>query len=162
MEIMERFGVPRNIVSFVMPTGYTFNLAGSTLYLSLAVIFTTQVIGIHLSLHQQLMIMLTLILTSNGIAAVPRVTLVILTGSLLSFNLPVTGVAILLGIDHILDMGRSTINLIGNCIATAVIARWENEFDYVKMNDFIEEVKMEKIKLKLQEIEKDEYSIMDG
>lgn len=162
MELMEKFGVPKSIVGFVMPTGYTFNLDGSTLYLALGVLFSTQILGIHLSFEQQLVMMLTLMLTSKGIAAVPRVALIVLAGTLASFNYSVIGVAILLGIDQILDMGRTTVNLIGNCVATVVIARWENEFDYVRMNDFIEEVKMEKIRLKLQEIEKDEYSIMEG
>lgn len=162
MELMEKFGVPKSIVGFVMPTGYTFNLDGSTLYLALGVLFSTQIVGIHLSFEQQLVMMLTLMLTSKGIAAVPRVSLIVLAGTLASFHYPVIGVAILLGIDQILDMGRTTVNLIGNCVATVVIARWENEFDYVKMNDFIEEVKLEKIRLKLQEIEKDEYSIMEG
>lgn len=162
MERMEKFGVPKSIVGFVMPTGYTFNLDGSTLYLALGVLFSTQIVGIHLSFEQQLVMMLTLMLTSKGIAAVPRVSLIVLAGTLASFHYPVIGVAILLGIDQILDMGRTTVNLIGNCVATVVIARWENEFDYVKMNDFVEEVKMEKIRLKLQEIEKDEYSIMEG
>jgi len=137
MEIMEKFGVPKNIVSFVMPTGYTFNLDGSTLYLSLAVLFVAQMSNINLSIGQQLMIMFTLMLTSKGIAAVPRVSLVILAGTLITFNLPVAGVAILLGIDQILDMGRTTVNLIGNCIATTVIARWEGCFDYNKMNDYL-------------------------
>jgi proton glutamate symport protein len=141
MEIMEKFGVSKNIVGFVMPTGYTFNLDGSTLYLSLAVMFVAQMSGIHLSLEQQLMIMLTLMLTSKGIAAVPRVSLVILTGTLISFNLPVAGVAVLLGIDQILDMGRTTVNLIGNCVATTIIARWENCFDYDKMNTYIGNIK---------------------
>lgn len=162
MELMEKFGVPKSIVGFVMPTGYTFNLDGSTLYLALGVLFSTQILGVHLNFEQQLVMMLTLMLTSKGIAAVPRVALIVLAGTLASFNYSVIGVAILLGIDQILDMGRTTVNLIGNCVATVVIARWENEFDYVKMNDFIEEVKMEKIRLKLQEIEKDEYSIMEG
>lgn len=139
MRVMEKFGVPRNIVGFVMPTGYTFNLDGSTLYLSLAVVFVAQASGIHLDLHHQLMIMLTLMLTSKGIAAVPRVSLVVLTATLISFNLPVAGVAILLGIDQILDMGRTTVNLIGNCVATAVIAKWENVFDYNKMNEYLDE-----------------------
>jgi Na+/H+-dicarboxylate symporter len=137
MEIMERFGVPKNIVGFVMPTGYTFNLDGSTLYLSLAALFVAQMSGIELSLTQQLMIMLTLMLTSKGIAAVPRVALVVLTGTLVSFNLPIAGVAVLLGIDQILDMGRTTVNLIGNCVATTVIAKWENVFDYEKMHEYI-------------------------
>jgi proton glutamate symport protein len=137
MEIMEDFGVPKKIVSFVMPTGYTFNLDGSTLYLSLATLFVAQLSGVHLSIGQQLMIMLTLMLTSKGIAGVPRVSLVILTGTLISFKIPVAGVAILLGIDQILDMGRTTVNLIGNCVASAVVARWENCFDDAKMNNFI-------------------------
>ena len=137
MELMEKFGVPKSIVSFVMPMGYTFNLDGSTLYLTLATLFCAQIAGIDLSIEQQLMIMLTLMLTSKGIAGVPRVSLVILTGTLTSFGLPVAGVAILLGIDQILDMGRTTVNLIGNCIATAVVARWENDFDHEKMEKFV-------------------------
>lgn len=136
MEIMEKFGVPKNIVGFVMPTGYTFNLDGSTLYLALGILFATQLVGIHLSFEQQLMIMLALMLTSKGVAAVPRVSLIVLAGTLASFNIPLIGVAILLGIDQILDMGRTTVNLIGNCVATVVIARWENEFDYAKMEEF--------------------------
>lgn len=138
MEIMENFGVPRNIVGFVMPTGYSFNLDGSTLYLSLAVMFVAQASGIHLDLQHQLMIMFTLMLTSKGIAAVPRVSLIVLTATLISFNLPIAGVAILLGIDQILDMGRTTVNLIGNCVATTVIAKWEKVFDYNKMCEYLE------------------------
>lgn len=138
IDLMERFGVPQNIVSFVMPTGYTFNLDGSTLYLAMAVIFCAQISGIELGLTQQLIIMLTLMLTSKGIAGVPRVALVVLAGTLASFNIPLIGVAILLGIDQILDMGRTTVNLIGNCVATVVIARWENCFDYDKMNNYIQ------------------------
>ena len=138
MEVMEKFGVPKNIISFVIPTGYTFNLDGSTLYLSLGVVFSTQIIGVELSLTQQVMIMLALMLTSKGIAGVPRVSLVVLAGTLASFNYPLIGVAILLGIDQIIDMGRTTVNLIGNCIASVVIARWENEFDYLKMSKFLE------------------------
>ncbi len=137
MEVMEKFGVPKNIVSFVMPTGYTFNLDGTTLYLTLATLFCAQIAGINLPLETQLMIMMTLMLTSKGIAAIPRVSLVVLTGTLTSFGLPVVGVAILLGIDQILDMGRTTINLIGNCVATTVVARWEHEFDDEKMKKYI-------------------------
>lgn len=139
IDLMERFGVPQNIVSFVMPTGYTFNLDGSTLYLAMAVIFCAQINGIELGLSQQIVIMLALMLTSKGIAGVPRVALVVLAGTLASFNIPLVGVAILLGIDQILDMGRTTVNLIGNCVATVVIARWENCFDYEKMNNYIKE-----------------------
>lgn len=148
MEIMERFGVPRNIVGFVMPTGYTFNLDGSTLYLALGVLFATQIVGIHLNLEQQIMMMLALMLTSKGVAAVPRVSLIVLAGTLASFHYPLIGVAILLGIDQVLDMGRTTVNLIGNCVATVVIARWENEFDYTKMHEFVAEHKMKRFELK--------------
>lgn len=137
MSIMEKFGVPKSIVGFVMPTGYTFNLDGSTLYLAMAVLFSTQIVGINLSLEQQLVIMFALMLTSKGVAGVPRASLIVLAGTLTSFNIPILGVAILLGIDQILDMGRTTVNLIGNCVATVVIARWENCFDYNKMNDFL-------------------------
>ena len=134
---MENFGVPKSIVGFVMPTGYTFNLDGSTLYLAMAVLFSTQLVGINLTLEQQLVIMFALMLTSKGVAGVPRASLIVLAGTLTSFNIPVLGVAILLGIDQILDMGRTAVNLIGNCVATVVIARWENVFDYNKMNDFL-------------------------
>ena len=137
MELMEKFGVPKSIVSFVMPMGYTFNLDGTTMYLTLATLFCAQVVGIEIPLQQQLMIMLTLMLTSKGIAGVPRVSLVILTGTLASFGLPLVGVAVLLGIDQILDMGRTTVNLIGNCVATTVVARWENDFDHKKMEKFL-------------------------
>lgn len=137
MEIMERFGVPKNIIGFVMPTGYTFNLDGSTLYLAMAVIFSSQLVGINLDLNQQIIIMLALMLTSKGVAGVPRAALIVLAGTLASFNIPIVGVAILLGIDQILDMGRTTVNLIGNCVATVVIARWERVFDYDKMKSFV-------------------------
>ncbi len=144
ISIMEKFGVPQNIVSFVMPTGYTFNLDGSTLYLAMAVIFSSQICGINLDLNQQIIMMLALMLTSKGIAGVPRVSLVVLAGTLASFNIPLIGVAILLGIDQILDMGRTTVNLIGNCVATVVIARWENAFDYDKMKLFIKDFDSDK------------------
>lgn len=136
MKIMESFGVPKNIVGFVMPTGYTFNLDGSTLYLALAMLFSLQIVGIELEPIQLIFVMGTLMLTSKGIAGVPRVALVILAGTLSGFGYPLIGVAILLGIDQILDMGRTTVNLIGNCVATIVIARWENEFNYTKMDEF--------------------------
>lgn len=162
MKIMEQFGVPKNIVGFVMPTGYTFNLDGSTLYLALGVLFSTQLVGIHLSFEQQIMIMLALMLTSKGVAAVPRVSLIVLAGTLASFNIPLIGVAILLGIDQILDMGRTTVNLIGNCVATVVIARWENEFDYVKMNEFVKETKMKKLNPQQINQRDEEYSVIEG
>ncbi len=142
MSIMEKFGVPKSIVGFVMPTGYTFNLDGSTLYLAMAVIFSTQLVGINLTIEQQLVIMFALMLTSKGVAGVPRAALIVLAGTLTSFNIPIIGVAILLGIDQILDMGRTTVNLIGNCVATVVIARWENCFDYNKMNEFLKQRRM--------------------
>ena len=124
---MEEFGVPRHIVSFVLPTGYSFNLDGSTLYLSLAAMFVAQAAGVEMSLEAQVLMMLTLMLTSKGVAGVPRAALVILAGTLASFGLPVEGVAVILGVDEILDMGRTAINVIGNCLATAVVARWEGE-----------------------------------
>ena len=145
MDIMERFGVPKNIVGFVMPTGYTFNLDGSTLYLAMAVLFSSQIVGINLDLNQQVIIMLALMLTSKGVAGVPRVSLIVLAGTLASFDIPILGVAILLGIDQILDMGRTTVNLIGNCVATVVIARWEKVFDYDKMKEFVAQSKAESI-----------------
>lgn len=160
MEIMEKFGVPKNIVGFVMPTGYTFNLDGSTLYLALGVLFATQIVGVHMSFEQQFLIMLALMLTSKGVAAVPRVSLVVLAGTLASFNYPIIGVAILLGIDQILDMGRTTVNLIGNCVATVVIARWENEFDYAKMHEFINESKFKKLNPMNIDKKQEEYSTL--
>ncbi len=167
MEIMERFGVPKKIVGFVMPTGYTFNLDGSTLYLAMGVIFSSQIVGINLDLNQQVIIMLALMLTSKGVAGVPRVSLIVLAGTLASFNIPILGVAILLGIDQILDMGRTTVNLIGNCVATVVIARWEKEFDYDKMKEFVRLSKEESIgadieKLKNELSHKNEVKIKEG
>lgn len=155
MEIMERFGVPKKIVGFVMPTGYTFNLDGSTLYLAMGVIFSSQIVGIHLDINQQIIIMLALMLTSKGVAGVPRVSLIVLAGTLASFNIPILGVAILLGIDQILDMGRTTVNLVGNCVATVVIARWEKEFDYEKMNEFVRLSKEESLGADLQKLKND-------
>jgi proton glutamate symport protein len=128
MLAMESIGVPRRIVSFVIPTGYSFNLDGSTLYLSLASIFVAQAAGVELTAGQQVLMMLTLMLTSKGVAGVPRASLVILAGTLSSFGLPLEGVAVILGVDEILDMGRTTVNVVGNCLASAVIARWEGEF----------------------------------
>ncbi len=154
MDVMEKFGVPKNIVSFVMPTGYTFNLDGSTLYLALTALFCAQIAGVELNISQQLAIMLTLMLTSKGIAGVPRVALVVLTGTLAGFHIPVIGVAILLGIDQILDMGRTTVNLIGNCVATAVVAKWENAFDYEKMHSFISTSLEAKKKIEVPELKK--------
>ncbi len=125
LENMERFGVPKHIVGFVMPTGYSFNLDGTTLYLSLASVFVAQAAGIELSVGQQVVMMLTLMLTSKGVAGVPRAALVILAGTLATFDLPIEGAAVLLGIDAVMDMARTSVNVLGNCLATAVIARWE-------------------------------------
>ncbi|MCC6343972.1 MAG: cation:dicarboxylase symporter family transporter [Bryobacterales bacterium] len=125
MENMEKFGSPKHIVAFVLPTGYSFNLDGTTLYLSLASVFVAQAAGVEMSLGQQLVMMLTLMLTSKGVAAVPRASLVILAGTLSSFQLPLEGVAVLLGVDALMDMARTSVNVLGNCLATAVITRWE-------------------------------------
>ena len=128
MERMEQLGVPRKIVALVMPTGYSFNLDGSTLYLSLATIFVAQAAGISLSFGHQLVIVFTLMLTSKGVAGVPRATLVILLGTAASFGLPEWPILAILGIDELMDMARTSVNVIGNCLATVVIARWEGEF----------------------------------
>jgi len=129
MERMEEFGVPRKIVAFVMPTGYSFNLDGTTLYLSLATIFVAQISGIHLPFEKQLLIVFTLMLTSKGVAGVPRASMVILLGTAASFGLPTWPIYIILGIDELMDMARTSVNVLGNCLATAVIARWEGEFN---------------------------------
>ena len=134
--IMERFGVPKSIVGFVLPTGYSFNLDGSTLYLSLCSVFVAQMAGVQMTLGQQLVMMLTLMLTSKGMAGVPRSALVVLAATLTTFNLPIEGAAILLAIDQIMDMGRTAVNVMGNCIATAVVARWEGVFDDQRMRAF--------------------------
>ncbi len=127
LRLMEQFGVPRRIVAFVLPAGYSFNLDGTTLYLALASVFIAQAAGIPLTFAQQLPIMLTLMLTSKGVAGVPRVSLVVLSGTLTTFGLPLEGIAVILGVDAFLDMGRTTINVVGNCLASAVMARWEGE-----------------------------------
>ena len=128
MEAMEAYGVPRRIVSFVIPAGYSFNLDGSTLYLALASVFVAQAAGIHMGLGQQMLMMGTLILTSKGVAGVPRAMIVVLLGTASTFHLPVEPIFVLLGIDALMDMARTTVNVVGNCLASAVIARWEGEF----------------------------------
>nr|HMT28653.1 cation:dicarboxylase symporter family transporter [Bacteroidia bacterium] len=128
MEAMEKLGVPRKIVAFVMPTGYSFNLDGTTLYLSLASVFVAQAAGIDMTWEQQLLMVFTLMLTSKGVAGVPRASLVILLGTASSFGLPVEPIFIILGIDELMDMARTSVNVIGNCLATVVIAKWEGEF----------------------------------
>jgi proton glutamate symport protein len=125
LENLEQMGIPGHIVAFVLPTGYSFNLDGSALYLSLASLFIAQAAGIQMPFSQQLLMMLTLMLTSKGVAGVPRAALVILAGTLTSFNLPHSGIALLLGADALMDMGRTSVNVLGNCMAAAVVARWE-------------------------------------
>src|SRR6186997_1386309 len=127
MEVLERLGVPRRIVSFVLPLGYSFNLDGTTLYLSLAAVFVSQAAGVELTVGQQVTMLITLMLTSKGVAGVPRASLVILAGTLASYGLPLEGVTLILGVDALMDMARTMTNVIGNCLATAVIARWEGE-----------------------------------
>jgi proton glutamate symport protein len=129
MSAMENFGVPRKIVSFVIPTGYSFNLDGTTLYLSLASIFVAQAAGMHLSFGEQLLIVFTLMITSKGVAAIPRASLIILIATADQFGLPTFIIAAILGIDELMDMGRTSLNVIGNCLATVVIAKWEGEYN---------------------------------
>jgi proton glutamate symport protein len=129
LENMERLGVPRRIVSFILPLGYSFNLDGSTLYLSLAAMFVAQAANKPLSISQQVIMLLTLMLSTKGIAAVPRASLVVLAGTLAQFDLPLEGIAVILGVDELMDMARTATNVIGNCLATAVVARWEGEFN---------------------------------
>ena len=129
MERMELLGVPKRIVAFVLPTGYSFNLDGTTLYLALASVFTAQAAGIDMPLSTQLVMMLTLMLTSKGVAAVPRASLVVLSGALSQFNLPLQAIAVILGVDALMDMARTSLNVVGNCLATVVMAKWENDFD---------------------------------
>jgi proton glutamate symport protein len=128
MEALERLGVPRKIVAFILPLGYSFNLDGSTLYLSLAAVFVAQAANVPLTIGQQATMMLTLMLTSKGIAGVPRASLVILAGTLASYGLPLEGITLILGVDELMDMGRTMVNVIGNCLATVVVAKWEGEF----------------------------------
>ncbi len=128
LQNMEALGVPRPIVSFVLPLGYTFNLDGTTLYLSLAAVFVAQAAGVHMSIEKQILMMLTLMLTSKGVAAVPRASLVILAGTLATFDLPLAGVALILGVDTLMDMARTSVNVLGNCLASVVVARWEGVF----------------------------------
>ncbi len=135
MEVMERLGVPRRIVSFVIPLGYTFNLDGTTIYLSLAAVFIAQAAKVPLTITQQVTLLLTLMLTSKGVAGVPRAALVILAATVASFGLPLEGVALLLGVDTLLDMGRTMMNVVGNCLASVVVAKWEGEFVEVSDQD---------------------------
>ena len=138
MENMEKFGVPRRIVSFVIPTGYTFNLDGTTLYLSMAAVFVAQAADMHMSLATQVTMGLVLMLTSKGVAAVPRASLVILIATADQFNLPLWPIAAIFGIDELMDMARTSVNVIGNTLASCVVARWEGEFDDAKALAFNE------------------------
>jgi proton glutamate symport protein len=128
LENMEKLGVPKRIVSFVLPMGYSFNLDGSTLYLSLAAMFVAQASNHEISIGEQLLMVLTLMLTTKGIAAVPRASLVVLSGTLATFGLPLEGVAVILGVDELMDMARTATNVLGNCLATVVVAKWEGQF----------------------------------
>ncbi len=127
LESLEKIGVSNRIASFVLPLGYSFNLDGSTLYLAIASIFISQAAGIELSFGTQITMMLTLMLTTKGVAAVPRASIVVLSGTLVAFGLPLEGIALILGVDEFMDMARTTVNLLGNCVATTVISRWEGE-----------------------------------
>jgi proton glutamate symport protein len=128
MLAMQAIGVPKRIVAFVMPTGYSFNLDGSTLYLAVASVFAAQAAGVEMPFGEQLLMMLTLMVTSKGVAAVPRASLVILSGTLMQFGLPLEAVAVIMGVDTLMDMARTTVNLVGNCLAACVMAKWEGEF----------------------------------
>jgi proton glutamate symport protein len=139
MEAMEAIGVPRQIVAFVMPTGYSFNLDGTTLYLSLASVFVAQAAGISMTFGEQLLMCFTLMLTSKGVAGVPRASLVILLGTAASFKLPTEPIFIILGIDELMDMARTSVNVLGNCLATVVIARWEGEFGKSRPSPVVKE-----------------------
>jgi len=140
-ENMERLGVPRGIVGFVLPAGYSFNLDGSTLHLAVASVFIAQAAeattGVHFGVGQQIIMMLTLMLTSKGVAAVPRASFVVLIAALESFKLPVAGAFLILGVDALLDMARTSVNVVGNCLASVVVARWEGEFDDRKAAAFV-------------------------
>jgi len=137
MEEMEALGVPRRIVAFVIPTGYSFNLVGSTLYMAIAGIFVAQAAGIHLSIGTQLAMMGTLMLTSKGVAGVPRATLVVLFATAATFGLPEAPIAIILGVDALMDMARTMLNVVGNCLATVVVAEWEGEFGTEKPSEAV-------------------------
>jgi Na+/H+-dicarboxylate symporter len=136
-EQLDRFGVPRRISGFMLPLGYSFNLDGSMMYMSFATIFIAQAYGIDLSIGTQILILLTLMISSKGVAAVPRASLVVITGTLAMFDLPVEGVALILAIDQFLDMGRTATNVVGNAVATSVITKWEGMLE-VEEPEFVE------------------------
>jgi proton glutamate symport protein len=147
MEAMEGLGVPRPIVAFVMPTGYSFNLAGSALYVSLAAIFVAQAAGINLDWGQQLLMLFTLMLTSKGVAGVPRAGLVVLLATAAAFHLPAAPIFLLLGIDALMDMGRTAVNVLGNCLATAIVARWEGDFGTAVPSPAVEEALADQVQV---------------
>ena len=128
-EELQRFGCRDRIVSFVLPLGYSFNLDGSMMYMTFASLFIAQSFGIHLDFATQMSMLLVLMLTSKGVAGVPRASLVVIAGTLATFNIPEAGLALLLGIDPLLDMGRSATNVVGNSVATAVVSKWEKALD---------------------------------
>lgn len=139
MEAIEKFGVPRRTVALVMPLGYSFNLDGSSLYISLAAIFVAQAAGVHLSAWQQFSMLIMLMLATKGVAAVPRASLVILSGALIHYGLPIEGITLILGVDELMDMGRTCVNVIGNCLATVVIARWEGQLTILEPSPGVEQ-----------------------
>lgn len=140
MKKMENFGSPRDVTSFVIPIGYTFNLDGSALYQSIAALFVAQMYGIHLSLGEQLVLIFTLMITSKGMAAVPGTSIVVLLTTLGSMGLPAAGLALIIGVDRILDMVRTCVNVVGNALSTVVIAKWENVFDKQKSEDYLKSI----------------------
>lgn len=141
MDKMEKFGCPKSITSFVIPTGYTFNLDGSTIYQSIACLFIAQMAGIELTIVQQITLCLVLMLTSKGIAGIPGASFVVIVSTLSSMNIPVEGIAVILGVDRIMDMLRTVVNVVGNALATIVMSKWEGEFDEQKSKEYIAEVK---------------------
>jgi Na+/H+-dicarboxylate symporter len=143
IESLERFGCGNRIVSFVLPLGYSFNLDGSMMYMTFATVFIAQAYGIEMSVGQQITMLLILLITSKGVAGIPRASLVVIAGMLAHFNIPVAGLLLLLGIDQILDMGRSATNVVGNAVATVVISKWEGELHEHKVNPDIDKVKLD-------------------
>ncbi len=141
MQKMEAFGCPRYITSFVIPTGYSFNLDGSTLYQTIAALFIAQLYGIHMPLEKQLLLVVTLMLTSKGIAGVPGVSFVVLLATLGTVGIPVEGLAFIAGIDRILDMARTAVNVVGNSLAAVVMSRVEGEFDDAKSRQYVADMK---------------------
>jgi proton glutamate symport protein len=141
MRKMEEFGCPKAVASFVIPTGYTFNLTGSAIYQALAALFVAQMYGVHMSLTEQITLLFVLMLTSKGMAGVPGASFVVVLATLGSMGLPLEGIALIAGIDRILDMIRSSVNVLGNALAAIVMSKWEGEFDDEKAKQYVETVK---------------------